>query len=154
MRHRNYVPQLPNDGYTLDGFVEAKQGFGESVKFKYRPVTAEKQAMMTASLSLLQDTPTNPANFRKRAEIIKGRIISWDIKDDKGNPLLVNQTTIQNLAPELFWKLFGIVFGSIPTDINPEWEEEQQREENELAAKAREEGESVCVAREERDLKN
>ena len=116
-RNRNYVPVTPNDGYTLDGYVEAKQGLGEAVRFRYRPVTAEKQAMLTASLSLLQDTATNPANFRKRADIIKSRLVSWDLKDDKGNLLTLNQTTIQNLAPELFWKLFGIVFGSIPTDL-------------------------------------
>ena len=95
-------------------------------------------------LELLRDTPTNPARFRKNADILRGRIVSWDAMDDKGRPLPLTQAAMEKIAPQPFWKLFGTVFGRVATDIDPQWEEERQAEEARIAADAALTGESVC----------
>ena len=148
---KNYVP---NDGYTLPGFAEGQPGYFESVRYRYRPVSAIQQATFEAALDLLRDTPTNPARFRKNAEIIRSRIVSWDAVDDKGEPLPLTQATMEHLAPQLFWKLFGTVFGRMASDIDPQWEEERQAEEARIAADAALAGESVGATREAADAKN
>jgi hypothetical protein len=150
-KQQNYVP---NDGYNLPGFVDAREGINEAARFLYRPISADQQASYTATLALLQDTPTNPANFRKRAEIIRGRLVSWDLKDDKGAPLTITAAELRKLSPELFWKVYGIVFGSVPTDIDPQWSEEEQAEEAHLADQAAQEGVSVGAVREAESEKN
>jgi hypothetical protein len=150
-KQRNYVP---NDGYSLPGFIDERDGIVEAMRFVYRPVSADMQASFNASLALLVDTPNNPANFRKRAEIVKGRLVSWDAKDDKGAPLPITTAEVRKLSPELFWKLFGIVFGNTPTDIDPQWAEEQQEEESRLASEAAQEGQTLGVIREATDEKN
>ena len=145
---------IPNDGYTLPGFAEGQPGFYESVRYRYRPVSAVKQAAFESALELLRDTPTNPARFRKNAEILRGRIVSWDLVDDKGEPLPLTQAAIESLAPYLFWKLFGTVFGRTASDIDPQWEEEAQAEEAKIATDAALAGESVGATREASDAKN
>jgi hypothetical protein len=150
-KQRNYVP---SDGYSIPGFIDERDGIIEAVRFVYRPISADMQSSFNASLALLQDTPNNPANFRKRAEIVKGRLVSWDVKDDKGAVLPITTAEVRKLSPELFWKLFGIVFGTIPTDIDPQWADEQQEEESRLAADAAQEGVTVGAVREAADEKN
>ncbi len=150
-KQRNYIP---SDGYTLEGFAEARDGMGEAVQFSYRPISADMQATFNASLALLQDTPNNPANFRKRADIIRSRLVSWDVKNDKGELLPLTTVEVRKLSSELFWKLFGIIFGTIPTDINPRWAEDQQEEEARLASQAAETGQQLGVVREAENEKN
>lgn len=152
IRSRNYIPA--NDGYTLQGFVDAEPGMAEAVRFSYRPISAEKQASYNALLTSLKDTTNNPAVFRKRAEILKERLVSWDAKDNGGQLLPLTVASIRSLSPELFWRVFGIVYGTMATDIDPNWADDQQDEECKLATEADASNTEVGKAREASDSKN
>jgi hypothetical protein len=152
MQTRNYIP---NDGYNVDAYIEPKPGLHESIRFTYRPIGPEKQAMLDAALNKLQNTSKNPAKFRKQAEFLTKRIVKWDYKDNKGEPVDISFNVVRNnLHPELFWRMFNIVYGISASDIDPRWSEKDQEDELDLILSAEEEGVSVSTARGERDEKN
>jgi hypothetical protein len=127
MKLRNYIPA---DGYTLPGFVDAKPGFNEAVRFTYRPVTSEQQALYSAALSHVSDTPTNPLHYRKCVDIVYAHLVSWDIKsDDDTGEMPISIAAIRRLSPEVFFRLYGIIYGMSATDIDPLWDDEQQADE-------------------------
>ncbi|MFA5262241.1 MAG: hypothetical protein WC378_00340 [Opitutaceae bacterium] len=148
---RNYIP---NDGYTMPGFVEARPGLNEEVRFSYRPMTAVQQAGFNAGLANLVDTPRNPANFLKRSEVLFSRLVSWDVVDRNGDPVALDLDAVRHLSPEVFWKMYGIVSGTIPTDIDPNWSAETVAEEGGLANQAIDENRLVGDVRDETNRKN
>lgn len=152
MSTRNFVPV--DDGYTLKGYIAAKEGLIEAVRFTYRPIPVDMQAALNAALAVIQDTPNNPLNLRKRASILESRLVSWDLKDHTGEVLGINAANIRRFAPELFWTMFSIVFGSLPSDIDPEWEPDEENEEIAAALKALETGSTVGEVRDRENVKN
>jgi hypothetical protein len=152
MQRRNYVPQ--DDGYNVRGYLEPREGLNEAVRFVYRPVDGEEYAKYMAVLRRVEDTEQNPANFRKRAEIMNARLVEWDMRNHKGKLLQLNTVEIRRLSTDVFWRMFGIILGTAPSDIDPDWNEEEQREEVGLQAEADAQGVNIQHVRQKADEKN
>ena len=87
-------------------------------------------------------------------ELLADNILDWDLTDPASNPIAVSREAIDRLQPELFLKLYRVVFGYDPSEVDPQWPSEQQ---DALAAETREAesaGKTIGELREERDEKN
>lgn len=144
---------IPNDGYTLPGFID-ESPMNEAIRFQYRAVSSEQQTMIEASLKGLEDTKSNPARYYKQADVIVSRLVSWDVKDEKGESLPIKAKTLRTLSATVFWRLYGIIMGNVPSDFDPTWDDETKTEENHLQSEAAEQGVAVAKIREAEDEKN
>jgi hypothetical protein len=66
----------------------------------------------------------------------------------------IAREAIDRLQPELFLKLYRIVLGYSPSDVDPQWPAEQQEELGDDIRAAEAAGRTVGELREERDEKN
>jgi hypothetical protein len=88
------------------------------------------------------------------AKLLAKQLVSWSLVDSKGKPVDLTEANVQKLRPAVFNRMFGIVVGSQPSDVDPEWST------NELATDATNRLESLLedmspgAAREHVEVKN
>lgn len=111
-----YASWIP-DGYTMELFVKAVPGLHGGVKGKYRPVVVMEQARIDAEMRQA------PGDAEKHqwiaAKWISLKVVSWDIKKPDGS--LVDHKNIEDVlhvAAPLFTRLWGIINGSDPNDVD------------------------------------
>ena len=135
---------IPDDGYTEPGFVAARPGLHGELQFTFRPLLIQDQAKWVKGADSMQAAVWNQQCARLMAERIK----SWSLCTKDGSCVPINAASILRLKPALFSRLYGILLGTEPSDIDPSWEESQLATEAEIAAAAIDNAVSIGEARE------
>jgi hypothetical protein len=103
------------DGYEHTGYIKAVPGLYDEVRFNYRPMVDEDVQSLGLSLSNLKGKEART----KESEAIAGRIISWSVKDPKGESVDPTAANIARLTPVLRATILNIIEGSHPNDPDP-----------------------------------
>jgi len=143
----NYTPE---DGYTEPGFIRAEEGLHDELRFAFRPVLVEQQAPLVASLETMKPVE----KVRKIAQVIAEQVKEWSLTDTDGDPVPVTEQTTRRLKFSIFYRLWGIVLGTEPTDIDPLWSEQQTDEEQAFQLQAAESQTPVGQVKEGAHRKN
>lgn len=106
-----------HDGYTRPGFIAPVAGLFPAVRFTFRPMLTQDRSVMTDRLSKV----TPEVSDRISAEAVAARILEWDVKDSRGELVAINPANVLRLQPSALGRLFAIVTGTLPSDIDPEW---------------------------------
>lgn len=110
----------PDDGYTEKGYIQAEPGLHGVLRFEYRPFLVDDRSRFMSSLeNLSQDKQDLHV-----AQQLANRLQSWSLTGAKGEPVPVGLSAIRRLKPSIFYKLYSIVLGTLPSDIDPEWSSE------------------------------
>ncbi|HUT13889.1 MAG TPA: hypothetical protein VMY42_25595 [Thermoguttaceae bacterium] len=118
----NYVP---GDGYTEPGFIQGIPGLHDvDLRFSYRPMLVEERARVLAAMEKMKP---DMAEIRA-AEEIALRLATWDMTDARGEPVGINAHIVRRIKPAMFNRLWGIVLGTEPSDIDPQWGEDTKTE--------------------------
>lgn len=133
------------DGWTLPGYFAAVPNLHGPVRFTYRPYTVlDKEVFMS-----IQDL-AGVALAKKTAELIAPRIKSWNVrgnaKDEGGATQVapISPHSLLNLPPALFARFLGlIIYGTHPSDTDPDWSNEDKDLQEESHLKALMAGRSV-----------
>ena len=139
---------IPDDGYTIDGYFCEVPGLHPALRFRFRPLTVEAFAAIMAKAR----HEANPNHLFART--IAARVETWDLRDAKGEAVAVSEKIALSLVPRLFDRLFDVVTGQKPHDIDPAIHAAPQDAETEAIVAAALSGRSVGAAREETDEKN
>jgi hypothetical protein len=138
------------DGYTQSGYIQPVERLHHALRFRYRPVLSSQRSALIETAERL-----SAAQFDRQArELLAERLMEWDLADPYGNSVAIAREAIDRLQPELFLKLYRIVLGYSPSDVDPQWPARQQEE---LAAEVREAeiaGRTVGEVRQDRHEKN
>ena len=135
---------IPDDGYTEQGYIEAKPGLHGEFRFSYRPLLAEDRSRILRTMNEMSDEKQDVVVAKTLAE----RIMSWD------NPKPVTMEQARRLLPAVFYQVWGIVLGTSPSGLDPRWDEDRKVGEVENLVEAATVGVPVGAAREVSDEKN
>ena len=138
----NYTPE---DGYTEPGYIRAEEGLHGELRFSFRPILVEQQAPLVVSLETMKPVE----KVRRIAQVIAEQVNQWSLTDAQGDPVPVTEKTTRRLKFSVFYRLWGIVLGTEPTDIDPEWSQEHTDEERCLQSRAAESETPVGQVKEE-----
>jgi hypothetical protein len=146
MNPTHFIP----DGYEEQGYIAERPRMFPALRFVYRPMIAEDRDVI-----ITQSGRKPPAEYHKvlRAAMVS-RMKEWNATDDKGQPLPISSTTLRNLRPRLFDRLYSIVSGDEPSDIDPASTPTQQNEAADAALEAAISGKPAPQAKQEADAKN
>jgi len=123
IRHRNYIPR---DGYTEQAYIEAVPRLHDApLRFSYRPLLPEERAEHLDAI----ENMSGVKNQLACSKFIAGRLVSWNLADDNGETLAITPVMVGRLKPALANKLYTIILGVTPSDIDPEWPEDAKAEE-------------------------
>lgn len=109
------------DGFTQRGYVKAVEGLHGELKFNFRPMLPEE----VEELEALRDTANqnNASKIRSKiGEELAKRLTSWSVQfEDK--PAEISPLNVRSLRTSLQTKVYNIVAGFAPTDIDPSWKD-------------------------------
>lgn len=113
---------IPDDGYCEPFFIAAVERLHPALRGTFRPMRIDDRARWGDGVNAL------PAEERiaKTAEALAGQLVSWDLRDRTGQPLIGTVERIRTLKPALYDRLFSIVWGYSPSDIDPQWPQESK----------------------------
>jgi hypothetical protein len=138
------------DGYEEPGYIAEQPGLYPEVRFVYRPMRVDERDTLARASSGKQ-----PSEYCKiLAAAMASRIVSWDLNAADGNALAVCAATAFTLRPRLFDRLYGIICGDSPSDIDPKAAPQARNEEAEAALQAAIEGRPAAQVKQEADAKN
>jgi hypothetical protein len=138
------------DGYEEPGYIAEQPGLHPEVRFVYRPMLADARDTLARASSGKQ-----PSEYYKiLSAAMASRIVSWSVASPDGKPLPVNAATALALRPRLFDRLYAIICGDLPSDIDPKASPQAKNEEAEAALQAAIDGRSVAQIKQEADAKN
>lgn len=107
-----YIP----DGFTLEGYIAAEEGFHPELNFIYRPIKSREQYVISSFAD--KDPPELLANWRAKA--CSRHILSWDMTDPiSGQPVPISYETLLDSNPLLFQKLYSILCCMRASDPKP-----------------------------------
>jgi hypothetical protein len=138
------------DGYEEPGYILEQLGLHPEVRFVYRPMLADARDTLARASSGKQ-----PSEYYKiLSAAMASRIVSWSVAGMDGKPLPVNAATALTLRPRLFDRLYSIICGDSPSDIDPKASPQAKNEEAEAALQAAIDGRPVAQIKQEADAKN
>ena len=138
------------DGYDEPGYIAEQAGLHSAVRFVYRPMLAEERDTLARASAGKQ-----PAEYYKvMAAAMASRIVSWDVVGVKDEALPVAASSIRTLRPRLFDRLYAIICGDSPSDVDPKASAQVRDEEAEAALQAAIEGRPVSDVKQGADAKN
>jgi len=141
---------ISSDGYTENGYIAAVNGLHGELRFTFRPLLVQEQAKWVKGANNMQSEAWN----RQCAVLMCERIKSWSLTTDDDKPLAVTANWILRLKPALFSKLYGILLGTEPSDMDPDWTDPQKDEAATIEMDAVQEDVNVGAAREVANTKN
>jgi len=139
-----------HDGYTRPGYIQVQERLHGPLRFTFRPALVSERSQLAAAAIGMPAV----AFDQHVAEFLAGKVLSWDLRDECQGNVKLSADNVLRLHPELFVKLYTIVVGSVASDLDPEWTEEQRDECLSEVAKAQASGRTVGEVREECDEKN
>lgn len=138
------------DGYTIDGYIDAMPLMYPDVRFTFRPMLEEEINRFSEAYGAKPLDKYSGAV----ADALAERVKSWSIQNSKGSVVDISSANMKRLHPVLFKRLMGIVWGSAPSDVDPTWTDAQKLEHGIQVTKAQADEATVGQLREESDLKN
>lgn len=144
----NFIPF--DDGYTLKGYIKPVEGLHGALRFSFRPTPVVLRSQWLKAVDGVSDEEYE----RRTAAIFETKITQWDFKDLEGHPLSVSASNALHLHPVLFRRLEGIILGSHPTDIDPQWTQDEQQASANEALQAVLQGTDPATIQQNQDAKN
>lgn len=142
---------IENDQFTEQGFVKAfPQAFDSNVRFRFRPLSV----VDVGHLNDLSGRMDQPAFDAKCASMMESQIVEWDVAHSDGTKADITAENILRLKPVLFNILYGIVSGQRPSDLDPEWSQEEKGERNDTTWQSVQQSKVPGLVREEGSTKN
>ena len=138
------------DGYTQPGYIQPVDRLHDALRFRFRPVLSAQRSALIESA----EGATASAFDRQARELLTEKLVEWDLVDPAGQSVSISREAVDRIQPELFLKLYRIVLGYTPSDIDPLWPSEQQEQQAADVRAAETRGKTVGEVREERDEKN
>lgn len=131
MSDNNVLGYIP-DGYTLAGYIKGEDRLYPALRFQYRPMLVQDRSVIMRHMSKVLEDPDEMELVGAKA--IAARLVSWDLKN-VGKILPRTTDVILRMQPELEGKLFRIICGQLPSDIDPELDglEKQEIAEQRIA---------------------
>ncbi len=108
----------PDDGYTEQGYIEAKPGLHGEFRFEYRPMLVEQRSRILRTMSEMKDEEQDVVIAKTMAE----RLVSWD----NPKPIAVERT--RRIQPVVFYQVWAIILGTSPSAMDPRWDDERKVE--------------------------
>jgi len=106
-----------DDGVTCKGYIAAVPRLHGEVRFEYRPVLVSERSAWIAEME------RTPNRHKATAALLARKVVSWDVKDAKGELLPCNKPDSHlRLVTRVFDRLLGIVTGQEPSDPDPQGE--------------------------------
>jgi len=142
--HQVRLSFVPDDGYTEKGYIKAVPLLHDALRFEFRPFLAEERSKLLREQSELAE--------EKRdfliAQAFVAHLVSWDLKDAKGNAIKIDLNIARRLKPALFYRIWAIILGSEASDLDPDWAEDDAAENIEIEKDAHSMPAPIGVARE------
>jgi hypothetical protein len=106
---------VPNDGYTETAYIAEVPRLYPEVRITFRPLPNEKRTLISYQIDKKKDTD-RPGHWNA---VIAKQVLSWSLKDEKGDPLPTTDKLISRLKPALYTRIFGLIMGSDNGDEDP-----------------------------------
>lgn len=139
-----------DDGYVEGAYICAEPLVYPALRFEYRPLLQEEQYAYWKQTERLKDMELRKA----AADLIAKKLVSWDLKTSKGEPVKIEQANLIRLKIGLFNRLMWIVTGGEAGDDDPSWPEEKKVQLAADRAAAAVAKKTVAEVRAERDAGN
>ena len=101
---------LINDGFTLDGLIQATPGLHEAVRFKYRPALPERVAAY-----FLEKSSATAKPLAAEIKLLKEQMVEWDASDGT-TPLPLDDRIFRRVYYPALQVLVQHVIGYSATD--------------------------------------
>jgi hypothetical protein len=106
-----------DDGYTRAAYFKPVEELRPAVRFTYRPaLVAERDEILYGPASKGSATVQAMAV----AKMIVSKVKSWDISDQKGQPVAITEGNVIRLEPSLFDRMLQVVLGTGVPDRDPD----------------------------------
>ena len=109
-----------SDGYTETGYIAEVQRLHPALRFEFRPFLPEERSRLITENERHPPIKAAQNTAEKIADSKNGKIKSWDLKDDKGEPVPVSADAFRRIKPALHGRLLGIVMGLDASDEDPD----------------------------------
>ncbi len=137
--NRGYI----EDGFSLSAFIaadqESKSGerLWESLDFQYRPATRSEMLRLDAEVRIVMLDEHSDPNCSTKADKLScdftaKHLLTWDLKDSKGQPVPRTGECVSRLHPELFNSLYRVIRGMQTGDPRPPENEPDPTDEEQL----------------------
>ena len=115
------------DGCNFKGYIESVPRLHGSMRFTYRPLGQLERVATQKKMEIV--TPSQGEKIA--AETVRRRMIDWDVTHND-QPVRFETAEILRLQPMLYQKLYLIIFGQLPSDLDPMESESDCNESAEL----------------------
>src|SRR4051794_7716451 len=103
------------DGMAESAYLKAVPKQFEEVRFTFRPATSEERSEFLDQVSRLPPIEQE----RKSAQFLEQKIVTWSIRNRKGDLLPVKADVLRKLHPTLFDRMRMVVLGTAVWDDDP-----------------------------------
>lgn len=97
------------DGYTEMFRLKEAPGLYEEINAEIRPKTAQEVSRMSAVI----DKIDGETQRRRAADFLVPHVISWDLKDQKGDILPITVETLLRLRQQVYSWILNCVCGNV-----------------------------------------
>lgn len=111
-----YLSPFVGDGYDCERVIPAQPGRWPEVKIRYRPLSADDESLIFTRKNL---NPTEPivrfyaeAFAGDQSSAVPAKLLGWDLKDRKGQPVKITADNLRGLSPQFFDVLKALIDGS------------------------------------------
>lgn len=124
------MPTYVEDGWNLPGYVAAApestagERLWDAVEFEYRPATRAEcirldAEIRVASNSMYTDPQAGIKIDRLSSDFTAKHLISWDVKNSKGEMVPCKEEALQRIHNSVFQKIHFIIRGMETSDPRP-----------------------------------
>lgn len=150
MSEANVCGAFIEDGYVEQVYLAGVDRLHAPLRFERRPVLVNELSAYQRLIAKAKEEETEAVAAKWAA----GRLVSWDGRDGKGQPLAINAANVSRLHPKLFFRLLSVLRGDEAGDIDPDWPAKEAEQECKDRAAAESAGQTLAAWRAERDAKN
>lgn len=116
----SYIP----DGYTLKGFIAQQPGLHGALNFTYRPMLQKDRVLV---IEKIRTCPIEKSEDEV-ARVVAARVKTWDLTHpETGAAIEISSDAALHLQSTLLTRLWNILIGDKPTDINPDWAPQERK---------------------------
>lgn len=95
-----------DDGYETDGRLAGIPGLFPPIAFRYRPAVA------SAHNAVMRTEEGTPERERATCKLLASHVVSWDVKNQKGEPVAVSEDAFSRLQSLPQAQLYNVVIGA------------------------------------------
>lgn len=113
------------DGYERQGYIREQPYQFPEVRFIYRVPLARERAIIRHHIANSDPATAEEIAAQATCKYLK----SWDFKDHQGKPVQVSpEIMLNNIDPAVFQRVYMVVMGFAPSDIDPKWPQSVKKE--------------------------